>query len=534
MGRAKLGLMLHTLRIVATMVPLTLASCAGSASAQTQPAPPSKVKSQTKQKQSNPTAGEKGFEERLATTQGRVRIDGSTVRYLAYSGTLPLQGKDRKPDAEVFYVAYHREDVKNLDRRPITFVFNGGPGSSAVWLHLGTFGPRRVAFPDAVTPPPPPYNIVDNPYSILDESDLVFIDPVGTGYSRTVDDGEAKDFLGLKEDIDAVGEFIRLYTTRTGRWNSPKFLAGESYGTTRAAGLVAKLQDQGMFFNGVILISAVLNFQTLAFPPGSDLSYILFFPSYVATAAYHKKVLLGPGKTLSNLIDQARNFARHDYTLALMQGARLKPAQKLAVAKRMSELTGLSVNFILEHNLRISPGVFRKELTRDLGFSIGRLDARYVGVDATMAGTRPDQDPSYRAIQGPYTAAMNHYLHRELKASVDHRYEILSFKVNRAWKWPSRGYADVSGDLARAMRTNPHLQVYVANGYYDLATPFFATEYTADHLAIPDSLRVNLSMGYFESGHMMYLHNASLKKLKQDISTLFSRARRTAKARTKP
>lgn len=506
------------------------AACANPASAQNAPSPPS-TPPDRKEGLSKDSTPAPPFAERLSTTSGKLSLRGETVRYKSYAGTLPLVGKDGKADAEVFYVAYHREGVKKPSERPVTFVFNGGPGSASLWLHLGTFGPRRVSFDDAVHPSPPPYNIVDNKFSILDETDLVFIDPVGTGYSRTVDDGTSDKFLGVKEDIDAVAEFIRLYVTRTGRWNSPKFLAGESYGTTRAAGVVGKLQRDGMFFNGLILISAILDFQTTATRHNNDLAYALFFPTLAATAAYHAAAPKIPdSREVRARVQQAKEFVTNEYVGALMAGYRLSPAKREEVAQRYAQLTGLSPEYVKQNNLRISAHRFRKELMRKYGQAVGRLDSRYLGLEPSAGSPAPDHDPSFTAIFGPYTAAMNHYLKNELKATVDHPYEVLNWKVNRDWNWGlSRGgYVDVASDLAKAMRTNPYLQVYVANGYYDLATPFFATEYTVDHLQIPASVRVNLKMSYFDAGHMMYLHDASLRKLKEDLSSLFARARRAA------
>lgn len=474
-----------------------------------------------------PTGGVDSIgQERTVETRHKIKIGGARVKYTATAGTMHLKGEDGKPRAEVFYVAYTKDRVKDLSTRPITFAFNGGPGSSAVWLQMGTFGPRRVVFPDAVAPPPPPYTLEDNAESILDLTDLVFIDPVGTGFSTTVGEGKPEEFQGVREDVRSVGEFIRLYTARNERWNSPKFLAGESYGTTRAAGLVNFLQGQGMFFNGVVLVSSILNFQTARFEAGNDLPYILFLPTYAASAWYHGRLEARP-EDLGAFLEEVRAFARGEYAAALMAGARLEPGRRAEIAATLARYTGLDPAYIERTDLRIHIQRFIKELRRDESQTVGRLDSRYLGSDVDDAGATPEYDPSYSAILGPYTAAMNDYLRTELEFEEDRKYEILSGAVNRRWNWASgaaSSYVNVAEDLGRAMRQNPHLRVFVANGYYDLATPFFATEYTVDHLRVPRVALDNVSMGYYESGHMMYLHPPSLRALKADLARFYGEA----------
>ena len=465
-------------------------------------------------------------EERQVTTRHSVRIDGETINYRAVAGTMNLEDDEDQAAASIFYIAYLREGVDDPARRPITFSFNGGPGSSSVWLHLGVFGPRRVVFDDAEYPLPPPYDITDNPYSILDQTDLVFIDPVGTGFSRTVGEGEDSDYLGVEEDVEAVGDFIREYVSRNNRWNSPKFLAGESYGTTRAAGLVNHLQNRGMNMNGVLLVSSILNFQTARFEPGNDLPYILFLPTYAATAWYHDALPDKP-EYLQVFLNEVRGFAMGDYATALMQGDQLPEAQRNRIAAQLAAYTGLSESYLRQTNLRIHIQRFTKELLRDRRHSVGRLDSRYLGQDADAAGERPDQDPSYAAILGPYTAALNAYVRSELGFEEEREYEILSFDVNRNWNWqvPSRaGYVNTAEDLRQAMTRDPHLQVYVANGYYDLATPFFATEYTMDHLGLEARLKDNIQMDYYPAGHMMYIHPDSLEAMRTDLVTFYGSA----------
>lgn len=461
------------------------------------------------------------MQDRLVESRHGIALDGGRITYKAVAGTTVLRDKQGKPRAEVFSVAYLREGVSDPARRPVTFVFNGGPGSSSVWLHLGVIGPRRVEFADAVQPQPAPYRLVDNAHGLIEVSDLVFIDPVGTGYSRALGEAKAEDFHGVKEDVESVGEFIRLWTQRNGRWNSPKFLAGESYGTTRAAALVNHLQNgEGMFFDGVMLISSILNFQTARFAPGNDLPYVLFLPTYAATAWYHGRIQ--PKPDLQAFLSEVRAFAGGDYAAALMLGDRLPAERAEAIAARVAAYTGTSTAFVRNNDLR--PPIFRftKELLRDQRRSVGRLDSRYVGVDRDAAGERFDTDPSYTAILGPYTATLNDYLRASLKFDDDRKYEILSGEPGRNWKWGT-GFVNTGEDLREAISRNPHLRVHVANGYYDLATPFFATEYTFDHLGLEPHLRGNISMSYYESGHMMYQHPESLAKLGRELRAFIAR-----------
>ena len=461
--------------------------------------------------------------ERQVVTEHSVRINGESIDYTATTGTLLLRDSDGQPKASFFYVAYSRDDVRNAKQRPVTFTFNGGPGSSSVWLHLGTFGPKRVDFRDAEQPAPAPYRLTDNEESLLDVTDLVFIDPVGTGFSRAEGDTDAKEFYGVEADRKAIADFIRLWTSRNNRWNSPKFLAGESYGTTRAAAVVSELQQRGMFMNGVILVSSILNFQTARFETGNDLPYIMFLPTYAATAWYHGKIE-GHENNLEGFLDEVRGFAGSEYALALMQGSELGDARKQAVAEKLAAYTGIDVEFILQSNLRLPIFRFTKELLRNERRTVGRLDSRYTGIDSDAAGETFQHDPSYTAITGPYTTAMNSYLRNELGYEEDREYEILSFTVNMNWDWETgrSGYVNVAEDLRRAMSTNTHLQVFVANGYYDLATPFYATEYTMEHLGLEPELQDNIEMAYYPAGHMMYIHPPSLEKLNDDIRRYIS------------
>ncbi|RMD98322.1 MAG: peptidase S10, partial [Calditrichaeota bacterium] len=395
-----------------------------------------------------------------------------------------------KLKARIFFISYEKEGNGSKETRPITFAFNGGPGSSSVWLHMGALGPRRVKMGDAGEALPAPYQLEDNPYTWLAFTDLVFIDPVMTGYSRPAKGEDKKQFHGVKEDVQSVGEFIRLYTTRYNRWLSPKFLAGESYGTTRAAGLSGYLLDRyGMYLSGICLVSSILQFETASFAAGHDLAFALYLPTYTATAWYHKKLPADLQKDLQETLNRARKWALGEYLLALAQGDQLSARQQEAIAEKLARFTGLSKKYVLESNLRIPIFRFVKELLRDERKTVGRLDSRFKGIDRDAAGERFEYDPSYAAIYGPFTAAINHYLRNELKYENDLVYEILTGRV-QPWNWNTngrQGYVNVAETLRKAMTQNPYLKVFIANGYYDLATPFFATEYTVSHMQLDPS-----------------------------------------------
>jgi carboxypeptidase C (cathepsin A) len=472
-------------------------------------------------------------EEKIVTTHHQITLGGAVIPYTVTAGTLLLKEEDGRPKASMFFVYYARDGVKDLGRRPITYTFNGGPGSSSVWLHLGAFGPRQVVMeaegPETVPPQPPapPYRLVDNQETLLDLTDLVFIDPVTTGFSREVPGEDAQQFHGYQEDLESVGEFIRLWTARFGRWESPKFLAGESYGTTRAAGLSNYLQDRhGMYLNGIILLSSILNFQTARFDVGNDLPYPLFLPTYTATAWYHKKLpddLQRAG--LQAATAEARRFALGDYTLALAQGSRLAPEARRDIATRLSRYTGLSPEFLERTNLRPEIQAFVKELLRDRRITVGRLDSRYQGLDRDAAGESNEFDPSYAAIQGSFTAMLNAYVSGELGYKSDLPYEILTDRV-RPWSYreASNRFLNVAEDLRKAMAVNPSLRVFLGKGYYDLATPFFAAEYTFDHLGFEPGYLQRVTQAEYEAGHMMYVRKADREKLKADLAAFYRAA----------
>jgi len=470
----------------------------------------------------------------LVVTQHKVRIGGREIKYTVTAGTMILkeetpdrekEAEGEKPRAQVFFIAYTRdgtgakagERTSALQERPLTFSFNGGPGSSSVWMHLGVLGPRRVVLTDEGELPPPPFKLTDNQYSLLDETDLVFIDPVSTGYSRAVDGQKPKDWHEFRKDIESVGDFIRLYTTRYNRWLSPKFLIGESYGTTRAAGLSGYLQERhGLYLNGLMLISAVLDFTTIVFNPNNELPFTLFLPVYAATAWYHKKA--GMGQPLRKFLKEAEDFARGEYASALLKGDLLPVEERLHIVEELARFTGLSADFIERTNLRVIDQHFFKELLRESGRTVGRLDSRFLGIDRLGVTETVEYDPLLTNVIGPYTAGFYDYVRAELNFESDLPYEILSEKVS-PWSYSifENQYPNVAETMRKAMTYNPHLKVFVANGYYDLGTPYFATEYTFHHLGLNKSLQQNVSMEYYEAGHMMYIHMPSLKKLKADL-----------------
>lgn len=466
--------------------------------------------------------------DQLVETKHSISLNGQTLAYTVTTGTLVMKeeaekegaSEGEKPKATFFFIAYTRDEVEDPAKRPITFSFNGGPGSASVWLHMGVLGPRRTAMTDIGALPPPPYTLVDNEYSLLDESDLVFIDPVGTGYSRATTGEKAKEFHGFKKDVESVGDFIRLYSTRYGRWLSPKFLIGESYGTTRAAGLSGYLQDRhGMYLNGIMLISSVLDFATLDFRAGNDLPHIFFLPSFTATAWYHTRLAPELQNDLQATLREVESFALNEYAIALMKGDALSDAEREPIVQKLARLTGLTPEYIERTNLRIDIFRFIKELLRDRRRTVGRLDSRFQGIERDAAGESVENDPSFSNIIGPYTATFYDYVRRELKFESDLPYEILSFKVYVQWSFAEHEnqYVNVAEILRKAMSINPYLKVLVANGYYDLATPYFATEYTFNRLMLDETLRSNVTMTYYEAGHMMYIHIPSLAQLKADL-----------------
>ena len=467
-------------------------------------------------------------QDQLSITQHSVTIDQKEIHYTVTAGTIVLkeeQEKGSKSDGEkakasVFFVAYTLDNTGDTAKRPITFSFNGGPGSSSVWLHLGVLGPRCVETDQQGNLLQPPYRLIENQYSVLDQTDLVFIDPISTGFSRVVQGEEAKQFHGFNKDIESIGDFIRLYTTRYQRWISPKFLIGESYGTTRAAGLSGYLQERhGLYLNGIMLISSVLDFQTIRFMNGNDLPYILYLPSFTATAWYHNLLDAELQVDLHQTLKEVEAFAVGEYNLALMKGTDLPEDERQEITRKLVRYTGLPIDYIERADLRVSIMRFCKELLRAQGKTVGRFDSRFTGLDRDSVGERFEYDPSYTNILGPYTATLNDYLRSQLKFESDLAYEILTDRVH-PWNYDTHQnqYVNVTDILRKAMTTNPYLKVFVASGYYDLATPYMATQYTFNHLGLDKSLQQNVSMSFYEAGHMMYVHQQSLIQLKKDLS----------------
>jgi carboxypeptidase C (cathepsin A) len=458
-------------------------------------------------------------EETPVVTKHEIRAGGRVLRYTATTGMMPIKNREGETEARMFFMAYTLDDAGNRNRRPLTFSFNGGPGSASVWLHLGAIGPKRVKMNADGSMPAPPYELVDNDQTWLSGSDLVFIDPVGTGYSRAARPELASRFFGLAGDIESVGEFIRMYLTRYERWTSPLFLAGESYGTTRASALSEYLIQRGVAFNGIMLISSIMNFETTNFAPGNDLPYALYLPSYAATAWYHKK--LPPdlqSKSVQQVVAEVEQWAGTEYLTGLQKGNQLTSQERQDLVNKLARYTGLETRFVDNANLRVNLNLFRKELLRNEKRSIGRLDARFKGYDANLATDSPDFDASETAIRPPYTATFNNYVRSELGYKSDLEYYILGGGITSPWNWgTNNNYVDTSVALRTALARNPYLKVFVAMGYYDMATPYFAAHYTLQHISLDPALLKNVSTSYYEAGHMMYIDEKSLSKLHADI-----------------
>jgi carboxypeptidase C (cathepsin A) len=464
-------------------------------------------------------------EETLSVTRHFIEVNSKKISYTATAGSIQLKEETGKPRANMFFVSYVKDDEKDKARRPVTFAFNGGPGAASIFLHLGALGPKRALLGDEKALPPP-YQLVTNEYTWLAFTDLVFIDPVGTGYSRPVSGVEPKEFYGVKGDIQSVGEFIRIYLTRYQRWLSPKFIAGESYGTTRAAGLSGYLQNKlGINLNGILLISEVLNFQTIMFSPGNDLPYILYLPPYTLAAWYHGKLSPGLEADLSKTREEVEQFALNEYTLALAKGDGLTDGEKNRLIEKLADYTGLSRMFIKNSNLRIPTDVFVKELLRNENRRIGLLDSRIAGNYSVHEFT---EDPSVFVVTGPLVSTWNEYVRNDLKYATEMPYVILSTKVNELWDWGSGtgglGYLDVAKILRQAMSENKFLKVFIASGFYDLDTSYFATKYTVNHLGLEPSLRNNITLAYYDGGHQMYTHLPTLRKLTADVTEFYTKA----------
>jgi len=458
-------------------------------------------------------------------THHELHIGNRVLRYTATAGMMPIRNPENDEiEANIFFMAYTLDN--GGPKRPLMFSFNGGPGSASVWLHLGAIGPRRVKMLPDGGMPAPPFELIDNQQTWLDQTDLVFIDPVGTGFSRATKKEFGKKFFGLKGDIASVGDFIRLYLTRYERWTSPLFLVGESYGTTRAAGLSGYLIGRGVALNGIVLVSSVLNFETLEFTHGNDLPYILYFPTYVSTAWYHKK--LPPDlqqRDLAAVLNDAQQFAAGPYASALGKGDSLTPQERQSIVDQLVRLTGLDRSVIEEHNLRISQPVFCHELLRSQRMQVGRLDSRFLAPDVSEMRVEGYYDPSESIIRPPFTATFNNYIRGELGYKSDLEYYILGGGISD-WDWGSAGggFPDTSEALRLAFIKNPYMKLFVASGYYDLATPYFATQYTLNHMNLDSQQHDKITLDYYDAGHMMYIKSESLDRLHQDVSGFLANA----------
>jgi carboxypeptidase C (cathepsin A) len=446
-----------------------------------------------------------------------IAIAGKTYNYTTTTGRLPITNDQGEAEAHMFFIAYTLDGAPR--NRPLMFSFNGGPGSASVWLHLGELGPKIVKMQEDGGYPPPPFQLIDNEHSFLPFTDMVFIDPVGTGYSRAARPELGKKFFGAQGDIQSVGEFIRLWLTRYQRWNSPLYMIGESYGTFRAAGVAGYLVDRGVAFNGVCLISSILNYQTTRFAPGNDLPFQLFLPTYTAIAWYHKRLPKDLQGDLREATKEAEQYAIGEYATVLAKGDRLTAAERQKAIDKLNRLTGIDKRFLEQNNLRIEIQRFTKELLRDKQTTVGRLDGRLTGVEGLNGELSPEFDPSMTAIRAPYTALFNEYARRELGYESDLHYYILGGGIG-PWDYGQGGnnrYAETADALRSAFAKNPYMKLYVGSGFYDLATPYFATEYTFSHMGLPAKYKTQITSKMFEAGHMFYIWKPALAALTKDI-----------------
>jgi carboxypeptidase C (cathepsin A) len=459
--------------------------------------------------------------EKPAVTHHSITVHGKTLQYTATVGRMPIKTKTGAVDAEMFYVSYTLDGA--TEKRPLTFAFNGGPGSATIWLHMGAFGPRRVKLEPNGAMPAPPFQIEDNQSTWLDKTDLVFVDAIGTGYSRALTPEAGRKYWGLLGDLDAFGEFIRMYLQENSRWKSPLYLAGESYGTTRAAGLSSWLIDKGIALNGIVLISTVLNFQTTGFAVGNDLPYIVFLPTYALTAAYHHKLAPELNNDPAALKQEVEQWAANQYPSILQKGDALTPQERQDAIDHLARFTGLSKTFIDRSNLRVDLSHFDAELLREEGKTVGRLDGRFTGVNGSGTQQSTDYDPSEAVIRPPYTSVFGDYIKQELGYQTDLNYWVLGGGIG-PWAYPGggrSGFPDVSNMLRNTFAKNPYMHVLIAEGYYDAATPLFGVEYTLNHMGLTVEGHKNITRDTFAAGHMVYIDQGSLIKLKNDVDTLF-------------
>ncbi|KAB0666925.1 peptidase S10 [Oryzomonas japonica] len=461
-------------------------------------------------KESSPAA------ETPAVTRHTITMKGKTLTYTATAGELPVQNDAGETEAQIFFVAYSVPNPSPTAKRPLLFIFNGGPGASSVWLHLGAVGPRIVRMLPDGRMPAPPFHLEDNDTTWLEWADLVFIDPVGTGYSRAAKADLAKKFATVQGDVDSLGRFIRLYLGRYERWGGPLFLAGESYGAFRSAGLSEYLLEHGIALNGIVLISSVMNMQPLSFDQGNDLPYPLFLPSYTATAWYHHKLAPQFQADLDKTLAQVESWAATEYTAALVQGDSLPAEKRREVADKLAEFTGLDAAFIANRNLRIDNRSFVRELLRDRQQMVGYLDSRFTAPDLEPSNPR-GFDPAVAIIKPPYTDAFNRYIRTELGYKSDLEYFVLGGGIGH-WDWEAKNsYADTSDNLRNSFAKNPYMKLFVAMGLFDLATPHFSSMYTLNHLGLTPALQKSISTHRYRAGHMIYLDSTSRGQLNRDV-----------------
>jgi carboxypeptidase C (cathepsin A) len=458
----------------------------------------------------------------IFTSKQSVIINGKKINLDAETGTVQLRDENDKPIALMGFTHYKKTGAN--ENRPIVFGFNGGPLQSSFWLHIGVLGPKRVELNDPTYTKPAPYSIINNEYSILDKADLVLIDPVGTGFSKPIGESKLEDFWGVDQDIRSVGLFIEQFLAREGKFNAPKYLLGESYGTLRSAGVAKYLQDKGISMNGVIMIGAVLEMHHLLFGPGNDVSYLIHFPTYAATAWYHNKVK-DKGESLESFLKDVRKFTENEYALALFKGDQLTDVEKNAVAQKLEDYSGVSKDYWFKANLRVINSEYFQELLRDTGLTVGRLDSRYTGINENLISQSAMTDPAGDAFLSPIATAFKDYLYNDLNASKDLTYTPMATSAILKWDWKHSGNVISNAQLAistlpdmtSAMKRNPNLKFLILNGYYDVATVFYGVEHSINHMGLDAELKKNISMKYYEAGHMLYAHKPSIQQMKKDI-----------------